>query len=122
GIGATREELKAFFCDPAAYSAALTTKLVVRYAESGRAHAKAGDTSAAMERFSTVLELDPSNVEVRAALASLGRSARRRKRQLQLLGVAGLLLFTGSIGAAGWKVVADMTTTPTPAAATSALA
>ena len=117
GLGAPREELKSYFADPAAYGAALQTRLIARYADAGRACAASRDVAGAMEFWSRVLELDPSNAGVRDALDALGRGRRNSRVAAIALGSVALAVLAAGAGSRGWHAwVARATPTPTPVA------
>jgi serine/threonine protein kinase len=130
-LGTPREELKSYFADPEGYSAKLRSALTLRYAKAGHERRAAGDTAAAMEIWSRVLEMDPSNADVKKALENLSiGNGRRRLARVAFASVAALAL-AGSAGAAAWNVWPEravavstptpLAITPTPAAPTATM-
>ncbi|HVO29701.1 MAG TPA: hypothetical protein VMV18_03160, partial [bacterium] len=110
------DELKRYFADPAGYARDLTTTLVTRYASAGHARAKRRDTAGAMELYSRVLELDPANADVKAALDRLGRGRRTAHlARLALAAVAGAALLV-VVGTPAYRWLTQPTPTPTTVA------
>ncbi len=106
-MGAPREELRAYFADPAGYALALRGRLIERYARIGHERARKFDTAGAMEMWSRVLELDPGNAEVRAQLDRIGGRRRMRRLAVRALAAAATLAAVGVAGAQGWRWVRE---------------
>jgi len=132
-LGAPREELKAYFAAPAEYAAKLQASLILRYAKAGHDRRTAGDTAAAMEIWSRVLEMDPSNEDVKHALDHLSRGRDRKKRLRVVLAGAAAFALVGTAGATAWNAwplmavatptpIAELTPIPSPTLAATATA
>ena len=118
GLGAPREEVKRFFGDPEGTARALAPAMAARYAAAGHARAKSRDVAGAMELYSRVLEIDPANEEVRAALDALSRGRRNGRVAAITLGSIAIAAVLGSAGARGWEKW-QARGTPTPVAIVS---
>jgi tRNA A-37 threonylcarbamoyl transferase component Bud32 len=121
GLGSARDELRAYFADPAGYARQLNAALVARYAAAGHAKAKRRDAAGAMELWSRVLELDPGNVEVRRALETYGRG-RRHTRVVRVGSLAVLGILAAGGGARAAKAWLDAHPAPRPTSTAFALA
>jgi len=79
GIPATREELAAFFADPAAWEAKRRGTVAARTLALGHAARRAGAFPVAMDHYNRVLALEPGNERALDAVAGLSRRRRIRR-------------------------------------------
>ena len=87
GAAPPEEELRAFFCDPDAYVAALPGRLVPRLVARAEAARRKGDVLGAVSDLNRAVALAPSDLTLLRRVRSLAARGKRRLR----LGVAALV-------------------------------
>lgn len=92
------EELRRFFLDPAAYTAALHRHLVEHLLAEGCASLEAKQAARALRSLNRVLALEPADPRVLELLARMRRSQRSRAR-LRRVGLLAAALAAGGAGA-----------------------
>jgi eukaryotic-like serine/threonine-protein kinase len=112
GLADVREELRAFFADPAGYETALPKRLAAALTAAAPRHLAARRSAKALELWNRVLAFDPENPAVNAALRRLEGRARLRTAAVGLA-IAGVL------AGGGWFAARQLRHRAAPAVVTA---
>jgi serine/threonine-protein kinase len=94
GLDSQREELRAYFCDPAGYEKEIGPRMLAALVANGKNERAGGRTARALELWNRALSMDPSNKEVLHELKRLETRQHLKRGSLVVASVA--VLSTGA--------------------------
>ncbi len=98
GLTPAASEAKACLQDPDGYGRALEAQLIERLTSAGRVAMADKQLASAMDALNRVLAIDPSNKEVKALMASVGKQRDLRLRAKQAAVALGIIAAAGAGG------------------------
>ena len=90
GLESTRDELRAYFCEPDRYNKEIGPRMLAALVANGKQERAAGRTARALELWNRALSMDPSNKEVLHELKRLETRQHLKRGSLVAASVAVL--------------------------------